>query len=236
MNLVRLLSCAFALSFTFVLTATTLYAVPLSTLFTGQTITANDELFSAFTFTASQTTNGGAADPTLIDVTPLTNDPLNSGIKFTAPIGALGTPFGHTGPSSATLSFSYNASTLSGLKLIKDNSLLVNGFTIDAGPSVSILVTEQVFDGQNVLLGTRQALVINGTQVGDASLFDSGTFAPQSLVHVTKSITISGPGTNDGAFLTMFEQRFSEVPEPGAGAVIALGIAAFSALRGGRKK
>src|SRR5688572_32991832 len=34
-----------------------------------------------------------------INVTPLADDPLNPGIQFTAPLGALGTPFGHLGRS-----------------------------------------------------------------------------------------------------------------------------------------
>src|SRR6185369_14146816 len=62
------------------------------------TITANDKVFSNFALVNSTVTNGGAANTGLIDVTPLTNDPLDPGLDFSAPLGALGTPFGHQGP------------------------------------------------------------------------------------------------------------------------------------------
>jgi hypothetical protein len=193
-----------------VLSRARLWAVPLSTLFDGQTITANDTLFSAFTLRVSQTTNGGVADTSQIDVTPLTNDPLDPGINFTTPPGALGTPSAHQGPSSVLLTFSFDVSTLSQLPLIKDNSLLIDGFGFDSGPLALIQVSEQVFDAAGAPLGTQQALATNQTQVGDASLFDSITFPPQALLHVVKTIVMSGPEDNDHAVLTMFEQRFSQ--------------------------
>src|SRR6185312_12664824 len=46
-------------------------AVALSALFQGATITADDKLFNNFTLTSTQSVNGGFADPTQIDVTPL---------------------------------------------------------------------------------------------------------------------------------------------------------------------
>ena len=193
-----------------VLPTVRLWAVPLASLFDGQSITANDNLFSAFTLRISQTGNGGVADASRIDVTPLTNDPLDPGIKFTAPAGALGTPSAHQGPSAVQLTFSFDVSTLSQLPLIEDSSLLIGGFGFDAGPLASIQVSEQLFDAVGTPLGTNQALATHQTQVGDASLFDSISFPPQSHLHVVKTIVVSGPGDNDEAILTMFEQRFSQ--------------------------
>ena len=206
------------------------WAIPLADLFQGATITADDKLFNNFTLTTSETNNGGVINTTQIDVTPLAGDPLNPGIKFTAPVGALGTPFGHTGASNIRLVFGFDVSTTNGLALIKDNSLLINGFTFDSGPLASIQVSEQIFDASGALLGTKIAIANNQSDVGDPSLFDSLDFSPRSFVHVVKQIDIIGPGDNDGAFLTMFEQRFSQIiPEPSglllAGILVVIGVA-----------
>ncbi len=210
MRMTRVWCGVMVLTSVLVLPRARLWAVPLSTLFDGQSITANDKLYSAFTLTLSQTTNGGVADTSHIDVVPLTNDPLSPGIKFTAPAGALGTASAHEGASSVLLTFSFDVSTLSQLPLIKGNSLLINGLALDSGPLASIQVFEQVFDAVGAPLGANQALATHQTQVGDSSLSDSITFLPQSLLHVVKTIVISSPGDNDEAILTMFEQRFSQ--------------------------
>jgi hypothetical protein len=185
-------------------------AVALSALFQGATITADDKFFNHFTLVNSQLTNGGFADPAQIDVTPLVNDPLDPGIKFTAQFGALGTPSGHTGPSAVQFTFSFDVSTTNQLPLIKDNTLRITDWSFDSGPTASIQVSEQVFDAAGLLLGTKLASVTPQTQ----NLLDTLQFSPRPFVHVIKQINIVGPGNNDMARLLMFEQRFSQVPEP----------------------
>jgi hypothetical protein len=185
-------------------------AVLLSALFQGATITADDKLFNHFTLVNSVPTNGGFADPTQIDVTPLVDDPLDPGIKFTAQFGALGTPSGHTGPSSIQFTFSFDVSTTNQLPLIKDNTLRITNWSFDSGPTASIQVSEQVFDAAGLPLGTKLATVTPLTQ----NLLDTLQFSPRPFVHIIKQINIVGPGNNDMARLLMFEQRFSQVPEP----------------------
>ena len=185
-------------------------AVALSALFQGATITADDKLFNNFTLTSTQSVNGGFADATQIDVTPLVDDPLNPGILFTAQFGALGTPSGHTGPSSVQFIFGFDVSTTNQMPLIKDNSLRIINWSFDSGPTASIQVSEQVFDAAGAPLGTKLASVTPQTQ----NLTDELQFTPRSFVHVVKQINIAGPGDNDMARLLVFEQRFSQVPEP----------------------
>lgn len=218
--------------FYFVLLAENSQAVLLSDLFQGATITADDKLFNAFTLINLQTVNGGFANPTQIDVTPLVDDPLNPGIKFTAAFDALGTPSGHTGPSSVQFTFSFNVSTTNQLPLIKDNSLLINGWAFDSGPLASIQVSEQVFDTDGVLLGTKLASVTPQTQ----NLSDTLQFSPRSFVRVVKQINIVGPGDNDMARLTMFEQRFSQVPEPSSLTMFAAASLLGCLRRGVRRR
>jgi hypothetical protein len=215
---IRHLWCAgLALAVWSVVFAAQTQATALSALFQGGTITADDKLFNNFTLVNSTPVNGGFADPAQIDVTPLIDDLLNPGIKFTAQFGALGTPSGHTGPSSIQFTFSFDVSTTNQLPLIKDNSLRISDWSFDSGPTASIQVSEQVFDAANVLLGTKLASVTPQTQ----NLLDTLQFSPRAFVHVVKQINIVGPGNNDMARLLMFEQRFSQVPEPHSFALFA---------------
>lgn len=223
---IRHLWCAcLALAIWSVMLAAESRAVSLSALFQGATITADDKLFDAFTLVDLQTVNGGFADPTKIDVTPLIDDPLDPGIKFTAAFDALGTPSGHTGASSVHFVFSFNVTTTNQLPLIKDNSLRINQWSFDSGPLPSIQVSEQVFDAAGAPLGTKLAVATPQSQPNDGSLFDDLQFTPRSFVHIVKQIDIVGPGDNDMARLLMFEQRFSQVPEPCG--LILLGAAAL---------
>jgi hypothetical protein len=207
-------------------------ATALSALFQGATITADDKLFNHFTLISSTSVNGGFADPTQIDVTPLINDPLDPGINFTAQFGALGTPSGHTGPSSIQFSFSFDVSTTNQLPLIKDNSLTIKQWSFDSGPLANIQVSEQVFNAAGVPLGTKLATVTPQTQ----NLTDHINFSPQATVHVIKQINIAGPGDNDMARLLMFEQRFSQVPEPTSLTLLGFTSLTWPLARGVRRR
>lgn len=206
------------------------YGVTLQELLNGQTITADDKLFRDWTLIEVLPVNGGFANLGLVDVTPLVDDPLNPGIKFTAPVDGIGTPFGHTGPSSVALTFSFNVSTTNGLPLIKDNSLSVNDWLFDSSQQASITISENVFDAAGVTLGDKLVTALPGEtppDLGNPSHFDTATFVPQSFLHVVKRINVQGPGDNDGARLLMFEQRFSQVSEPSGGLVLVGGAGVF---------
>jgi hypothetical protein len=207
-------------------------AVALSALFQGQTITADDKLFSNFTLVSSTSVNGGFADPARIDVTPLIDDPLDPGINFTAQFDALGTPSGHDGSSSIQFTFSFDVSTTNQLPLIKDNSLTISQWSFDSGPTASIQVSEQVFDAAGASLGTKLASVTPLTQ----NLTDEINFSPQPTVHVIKQINILGPSTNDMARLITFEQRFSQVPEPTSLALLGCTLWTGCLWRGVRRR
>jgi hypothetical protein len=199
------------------------------------TIVANDKIFSNFQLVTSSTTNGGVADLGQIDVTPLTNDPLDPGLNFAAPIGALGTPFGHTGPSTALLSFSFDVQTIDQRPLIKDNTLKLTGFVFDAGPGTFILASENLTNAAGATTGHKLVFAQPGDQPGSSpNHTDVANFAPTNFVHVVKTINIIGPGNNDGAFLTGFQQRFSQVPEPSSLAVGMLAVCGLLLARRGR--
>ena len=219
------------------------YATPLLELFQGETITVNDKLFSNWQLITNATlTNGqqGELSQAQLDsiiAFHLDNDPLNPGLRWDAPVGALGTPFGHAGPATVNLDFSFRVSTLSGDPLIKDNSLLATSWVFDAGPLASISITETILSTLGApppQLGQKAVLITNNGAPIDPD--DLANFAPQSSIDVITRIFISGPGTNDGAFLTGFEQRFSQlastaVPAPGSAALLMLGLLGLALQR-----
>jgi hypothetical protein len=225
MRYMRAVCFSIALVYALLVTAVS-YATPMSVLIRDKgTITANDKLFSNFAVVTSSLVNGGTANQGSIDVTPLTNDPLDPGLDFTMPLDALGTPFGHTGPSSVLFSFSFDVQTIDQRPLIKDNSLRLTDFTFDAGPAAFILVSEDLTNAAGAPIGHKLTIAQPGQQPGSSpNHFDMANFSPTNFVHVVKTIIIQGPGDNDGAFLTGFQQRFSEVPEP---STIMLGMIAF---------
>lgn len=236
MSFTRAVSFFFALVIALAMNVHSSYATLLSVLIDGKgTITANDKVFSNFQLVSNSVTNGGKADLGQIEVTPLTNDPLDPGMDFAAPIGALGVPFGHTGPSTAFLSFSFDVQTADQRPLIKDNSLKLTGFIFDAGPGTFILASENLTSASGITTGHKLVFAQPGDQPGSSpNHFDVANFAPTNFVHVVKTINIIGPGDNSGAFLTGFQQRFSEIPEPSSfalGMLAACGAALFSRWR-----
>jgi len=225
MRTFRALVCALVCSWLFL--AASAEAQPpsdlsLQDLFDGATITAVDKVFSNWQLELFDLQGDAFGSPAGIFVTPIEDDPLNPGLKFNIPNG-MGTEFSNAGNSYVLLDFSFDVQTTSGLALIKDNSLLLSGFTIDAGPAGLINIRETINDASGGSLGGKfvQATVNDTPGSGAANLFDSAEFAPQSFIHVVKMIEILGPGINDGVVLTMFEQRFSQVPEPSS-AILAL--------------
>ena len=214
------------------LTPAQVRAVTLLELVQGQTITADDKLFNNWAV-LQQDVNNGIINLNLITVTPIVDDPLNPGIKFTGTVDSLGTLFGHPGGAFARLRFSFQVQTTDGRPLIKDNSLLINDFLFDAGPNATIQITETLRDVTGAPIGDKSVIARNGDTpgTGNPAHFDVANFAPRSVVLVEKFIEVLGPGTNDGARLLMFEQRFSQIPEPNAAAIAAVLAVALGTTR-----
>lgn len=212
----------------------------------GFSIQVHDKLFSDWQLLELTTVNDAVADLSGIEIIPLDDDPLNPGLKFNdlggcVPDGlCLGTLFGNQGGSSVTLEFGFTVSTVDGRPLIKDNSLWLNGFVFDSTDDARIRISEQVLDAAGNQLAFKSTFATpDDVQFPPGSLphhFDEADFAPQSVIHVVKRIDINGPNEFDGAFLTMFEQRFSQVPEPGTVALVALAMVCAGAFARRRRE
>jgi hypothetical protein len=185
--------------------------------FGGVTFAVHDKVFRNWQlddFNLGPTAAGSLDD---IVVTPLDDDPLNPGIKFSSLSGL------QTGNSFVVLEFSFDVQTASGQPLIKDNSLWLNGFTFVPGFTGGVInIRESISDVTGAPLGSKFVTAMRGDVPGDPDHFDSAEFEPQSFVHVFKGIELVG----EGVILTMFEQRFSQVPEPSSMVLLAIGLVA----------
>lgn len=199
------------------LTAGFAQAVTLAALFDGGSITVFDKVFDNW-----EPIDLGNVDVTQIDVTPLADDHLNPGLKYTVMNDALKV----SDTNSLTLIFEYNVSTTSGLPLIKDNSLALTEFSF-MGTGGLLAISESVNDAAGNDLGSK--LVFFDNSSGVENLTDSLDFDPQSSLLISKNIFVGGDNIGDMVNLTMFEQRFSQVPEPLTmlGAATAAGFGAF---------
>ncbi len=229
MKVLRILACTLLIVGAFFSSAVQAQDLTLLDLFQGATITADDKVFSNWKLDDFDLGPTAAGSLDGIFVTPLEDDPLNPGIKFNIPNSL------NSGNSFIVLEFSFDVQTSSGEPLIKDNSLWLNGFTFVSGSTSGVInIRESISDASGAPLGFKfvQAMVGDVANSGGPDHFDSAEFPPQSFVHVFKQIELVG----EGALLTMFEQRFSQVPEPGNIALLAIGLigVAYSCRRHGR--
>lgn len=197
-------------------------AVPLQDLFGGQSITAGDKLFDQWTILALEL-SGNAVQPdlSLIDVTPLTDQKLNPGLRFTTN-GQLAVE----DQDGIIFSFGFHVQTLG--PLIHDNSLVLTGFTF-GGDGGGVGISESVqFPAGNELADKS---VFADNLFGNSKLFDSADLGLVPELFVTTGIGVSGDLTGDFVSLDSFEQRFSQVPEPSTMILLGGGLAGLMMLR-----
>jgi hypothetical protein len=179
-------------------------AIPLGDLFGGATITVGDKVFADWQIFFLD--SNVMPDVFLIDVQPLADQPLNPGLRFTAN-GQLTV----ADDTFIKFGFGFSVATLSGEPLIKDNSVELLDFSF-AGAGGKISVAEDVLDPAGNLLAVKEVFADNALQ--DFQLFDEEAFDPQALIFVEKTIVVFGDFAGDLVNLEVFDQRFSQVPEP----------------------
>lgn len=186
-------------------------AVPLSDLFGGGSITANDKQFFDWVLLGTSLPSASLAS---IDVTALTDQPSNPGLRFTVLQDVLTS----TGGTFVDLNFQFTVQAPG--PIIKDNSLELPGFAVGGFGGVSIF--EDVFDDAGDLLASKFVFADDL----DQQLLDFAEFDPQATITVQNFITVSTVGApGDLAAIQVFDQRFSQqVPEPGTLALLAAGL------------
>lgn len=203
------------------------HAVPLQALFDGQDLVVDDKVFSDWELQFLNFSAAGGPDFNLIDVQPLNDQPLNPGIRFVSN-GQLAI----TDTDFIDLRFGFSVATLSGAALIKDNSLEMRDFSF-GGAGGRITIDETIFDVSPAILGSKSVEAY--PRFGIFNLVDVAEFALQSKIFVEKDIFIEGEFAGDTVSLNVFDQRFSQVPEPATAAMLCLGLAGLALLAWARK-
>jgi len=220
------------------------YAVPLSDLLNGGSITAGDKLFDNWTYTYDTSDPSRSFNAANIEVTALTGGGLNPGpgLSFFASNNEL-LVAGDGVYAFVDLMFGFRVSVLDPGYKIKDNSLTLT--TADVAPSGD--------NGSYIMetIGTAPMASNLGTNNVEYSWLDPSfngpglianissyaNFAPQSEVWVTNNILVWASDTTEMAGVGLFEQRFSQVPaglpEPGMLALLALGGVALLRFKRG---
>lgn len=169
---------------------------------------------------------GAAPDLSLVEVLPLTGDPLAPGFQVVAN-GQLAT----AGIDAIDLVFAFRVSPPPGLA-VSGQALTLDGFAFGGGTGV-LTVTAEITGQAGADLASALVMADNG--IPFSILDDASGFAPQPDVDVVMNVFITGLDAGDTVRLDAFAQTFALVPEPGT-LVLALVGAPFLAARRRRRK
>jgi hypothetical protein len=189
-------------------------AQSLQELFAGGSVTVGDKQFRDWSLTF-QSATGTLPDYSQVRVAAINDNPLNGGLKFTG-FNQLAT----SGTNVLTVEFEYTVTTANASPLINGNTLTLDSYSF-GGAGGNILISGDVASASADDLGNTIAEADQSSGLFNTT--SSISFSPQSSVRVSNALTLGGDNAGDTVDLSMFSQRFSQVPEPSGSVLVICG-------------
>ncbi len=204
------------------------WAIPLTTLLNGGSITAGDKLFDQWELFLDDSEFGVNTD--LIEVIALNDGGLDPGpgLHFEV-FGDTLSVDGNGFYNYLDFQFGFRVEVLDPDLMIKDNSLAITGASLtDVGDLASVFINEFVHAdlARTQEIGFKEVEFSRVGGVPTDNLTDSAVFNPVKELWVTKNILLEAGDFGERATLISFEQRFSQtsIPEPGSLVLLSLGL------------
>jgi len=208
--------------------ATQAYTVTLDKLLAGENVTIGDKIFQNWR-NYSSIASGGALPVNPVNVTLFFTEVTDSLYRIDYQTGS----FAVGRNEYQDTRFTYDVAVVGGIAKIHDNGLELISFGLGDNTKGIINISETIFDAAGNTIGTKLVQNNKGVIINPAHFeWDP----PVAFITINKDIALTGlDEVNGGAFISDFDQTFSQIPEPTTLILLGSGLLGAALYRRLRK-